>query len=155
MSPPLGMLPYEDTKVCKLKNRNWYHKLTSALLDIGYIQSKADYTLFLKNNKSTYTCLLRYVDDLIIEGNDDGKIVSIKSHLHAKFHIKDVGKLKYFLGIEASQFYQGIIISQRKYTLDIFHKFGQLGTSLSPISLIHNLDHTMSDSNLVLADIFI
>ena len=32
---------------------------------------------------------------------------------------QDLGKLKYFLGIEVAQSNSGVVISQRKYTLDI------------------------------------
>lgn len=48
MSPPPSMLPNEDSRVCRLKkslygfkqaNRNWYQKLTEALLNFGYTQS--------------------------------------------------------------------------------------------------------------------
>lgn len=123
------------TKVCKLKksfyglkqaNRNWYQKITNALISFDYTQSHADYTLFFKSTDTSYTRLLIYVDDLIISGNDDGAIVDQKSHLHDVFHIKDLGKLKYFLDIEVSQSSNGIYISQRKYALDILHEFEQL-----------------------------
>ena len=62
-----------------------------------------------------------YVDD-IVTGNDQEKIVQLKEHLH--FQTKDLGKLKYFLGIEVVQSKDGIIISQRKYALDILKETG-------------------------------
>lgn len=51
------------------------------------------------------------VDDLIIFGNDENKIQLLKDYLHEKFHIKDLGKLKYFLSIEVSQCSKGIFLS--------------------------------------------
>ena len=40
-----------------------------------------------------------YVDDLILTGNDPDLCASFKKYLHECFSIKDLGTLKYFLGI--------------------------------------------------------
>ncbi|XP_050147470.1 vegetative cell wall protein gp1-like [Malus sylvestris] len=71
--------------------------------------------------------LLIYVDDIVITGNDVGAIASLKLFLHNHFRIKDLGDLKYFLGIEVSQSKHGIYISQRKYALEILKDYGFLG----------------------------
>ena len=65
-----------------------------------------------------------YVDDIVITGNDQEKIAQLKEHLFSHFQTKDLGKLKYFLGIEVAQSKDGIIISQRKYALDILKETG-------------------------------
>jgi len=41
-----------------------------------------------------------YVDDLIITGDSDADIFDLKKFLKQKFEMKDVGELRYFLGIE-------------------------------------------------------
>ena len=41
-----------------------------------------------------------YVDDIVIIGSDSKGISSLKSFLQSKFHTKDLGMLRYFLGIE-------------------------------------------------------
>jgi len=71
--------------------------------------------------------------------------------LQSLFHIKDLGNLKYFLGIEVSRSGQGIHISQRKYTLDILHEFGYLGVAPTSLPMAHNLDFR-SDSSPPLDD---
>ena len=43
-----------------------------------------------------------YVDDIVIVRNDQEKIVQQKEHLFRHFQTKDLGKLKYFLGIEVA-----------------------------------------------------
>lgn len=144
--------------MCKLKksmhglnlaNRNWYQKLTSSLLVFGYSQSHANYTLFYKTTSSSYTCLLIYVDDLIITRNEE-EIQILKSHLHTHFHIKGLGKYNYFLGIEISQSTKGIFLSQRKYSLAILLEFSQLGSSPSSIPMKHH--PSTSTYNLLLND---
>lgn len=44
--------------------------------------------------------LLVYVDDIIITGTDAGMIKSLQASLSASFHVKDLGQLHYFLGLE-------------------------------------------------------
>ena len=56
-----------------------------------------------------------------------------------EFEIKDLGQLKYFLGMEVTRSKGGISISQRKYTLDLLKETRMLGcksveTPLDPTS---------------------
>ena len=67
-----------------------------------------------------------YVDDIIITGDDMTCISSLKSFLHVQFHTKDLGMLKYFLGIEVMRSKRGIFLSQRKYVLDLLFEIGKL-----------------------------
>lgn len=47
--------------------------------------------------------------------------------LSQKFEIKDLGFLKYFLGMEVARSSQGISVSQRKYALDLLRETGKIG----------------------------
>ena len=65
----------------------------------------------------------------------------LKGVLAQKFEIKDLGQLKYFLGMEIARSHKGISISQRKYTLDLLKEIGMLGckpadTPMEPTSKI-------------------
>ena len=66
------------------------------------------------------------MDDIIITGSDQDGIQKLKEHLFSHFQTKDLGKLKYFLGIKVTQSNSVVIISQRKYTLDILIDTGIL-----------------------------
>ena len=74
--------------------------------------------------------LIVYVDDIVITGSDQDGIQKFKQHLFSHFHTKDLGKLKYFLGIEVAQSNFEVVISQRKYTLDILANTSMLDCKL-------------------------
>jgi hypothetical protein len=103
----------------KQASRKWYEKLTSLLISEGYTQSTADYSLFTLRKDDQFIALLVYVDDIILSGTDLTEFTRIKAILDTKFKIKDLGVLRYFLGLEVAHSEQGIIISQRKYCLDL------------------------------------
>ena len=63
---------------------------------------------------------------MIVTGNDSDEMKALKEYLSKEFEMKDLGSLKYFLGIEVSRSSKGIFLSQRKYTLDILHETGML-----------------------------
>uniref|UniRef100_A0A803MDK1 Reverse transcriptase Ty1/copia-type domain-containing protein n=1 Tax=Chenopodium quinoa TaxID=63459 RepID=A0A803MDK1_CHEQI len=86
---------------------------------LNLIKSKQDYSMFIKKDKKSFTLVVVYVDDLLITGNDSSAISILKSALHDAFTIKDLGSLKYFLGIEVSRSNSGILLNQRKYILDM------------------------------------
>ena len=56
--------------------------------------------------------------------------------------MKDLGKLKYFLGLEIARGPEGIFVSQRKYALDIITECGLLGAK--PCSVPTELNHKLA-----------
>ena len=77
----------------------------------GFKQSNSDHTLLLKNQNGKVTALIIYIDDMIITGNDDKQIIDLQKHLVNEFEMKNLGGLKYFLGIEVGRLKQGIFLS--------------------------------------------
>jgi hypothetical protein len=80
-----------------------------------------------------------YVDDIVITGSDITGISSVKSFLHTQFHMKDLGMLKYFLGVEVNRSKKGIFLSQRKYVLDLLTEIGKLRAKPCSVPMIPNL----------------
>ena len=111
----------------KQSPRAWYHKLSTTLNGKGFRKSELDHTLFTLNTTSGIICLLVYVDDIIITGSDKVGIQETKDYLKSVFEIKDLGEMKYFLGIEICRSKEGLFMSQRKYTLDLLKDAGKLG----------------------------
>lgn len=68
-----------------------------------------------------------YVDDILVASNTSSTVEHFKAHLRQHFNFKDLGKPKYFLGLEIAQNPTGISICQRKYVLDLLHDTGLTG----------------------------
>jgi len=71
--------------------------------------------------------LLVYVDDVVLASNNVANCKSFKDYLHACFSIKDLGPLRYLLGIEVAHRPKGMFLCQQKYALEIISECRLLG----------------------------
>lgn len=88
---------------------------------------KCDYehTLCIKTDKEGKVLIVSlYMDDLIFTGNDESIFEEFKHSMKHEFDVVDHGKMSYFLGLEVLQKSDGIFISQKKYALEVLHRFG-------------------------------
>ncbi|KAL3569193.1 hypothetical protein D5086_029083 [Populus alba] len=108
--------------------RQWFAKFSSALLEFGFIQSKADYTLFTRILEGSFIALLVYVDDIIVASNNSAEVSGFITLLNDRFKLKDLGQLKYFLGLEIACSALGISVCQRKYALEVLEDIGMLAS---------------------------
>ncbi|GAA0146783.1 transmembrane signal receptor [Lithospermum erythrorhizon] len=131
--------------------RCWFSKLAAALKRYGFSQLYSDYSLFTLCKGQTRLHVLVYVDDLVISGNDSAAISTFKQYLSSCFHMKDLGVLKYFLGVEVARSQEGIFLSQRKYALDIISEAGLLGSKPVAFPMEQNL-RLPSSTSVVLRD---
>ncbi|GJZ16433.1 putative RNA-directed DNA polymerase [Tanacetum coccineum] len=132
MTLPLDYFPANETKVCKLNKslyglmqapRQWNAKLTAALLENNFVQSKNDYSLFTKSFGDVFIALLVYVDDIIITGNSLAEIEKVL----------DTPK--------------GICLNQRKYCLELIDEFGLLTGKPSNLPMQPNISLTSEPSD--------
>ncbi|KAM1845504.1 hypothetical protein ACFX13_019802 [Malus domestica] len=158
MHLPPGLRRKGEKMVCRLNksfyglkqaSRSWFHKFSAVIQRCGFQQSKGDYSLFTKVTCTSFTAVLIYVDDIIITGNDDHAIAVLKDFLHTQFRIKDLGPLKYFLGVEVARSTSGVSISQRKYTLDILDEAGLLGAKPLPTPMEENIKLLPTEGELL------
>nr|GEV00970.1 ribonuclease H-like domain-containing protein [Tanacetum cinerariifolium] len=97
-----------------------------------------------------FISLFVYVDGIVKTSNDLVEIEKFKIYLKSKFQVKDLGKLKYFLGIEVLDNKEGIYLSQRKYCLEILHEYGLLATKHVDTPLPKNTTlHHKDDDHLL------
>ena len=68
-------------------------------MSLGFTKSKEDSNLYYKVEGDGLMILLLYVDDLFLTGKDN-PINKCKKKLAAKFEMKYLGMMHYFLGLE-------------------------------------------------------
>ena len=93
------------------------------LISIGFIQTNADHCVYI--NPETGVILAIWVDDLVIIGKEIKALENTKQLLHDEFEMKDLGELKYFLGIcvERNRMEQSIHINQQGYINQVLERF--------------------------------
>ena len=137
MEQPLGFVAQREIgKVYRLRKslygmkqspRAWFGKFSQTIEKFGLQKSKSDHSVFYQNSSSGIILLVVYVDNIVIPMSDSTRISSLKSFLHGQFHTKDLGMLRYFLGVEVIKSKHGTFLSQRKYVFDLLSETRKLG----------------------------
>ncbi|PKI53504.1 hypothetical protein CRG98_026111 [Punica granatum] len=73
---------------------------------------EVDHSLFTFSHDGVFLAVLVYVDDMILVATDSLSCTHFKNYLHKCFHIKDLGPLSYFLGIEFIRSSSGLFLNQ-------------------------------------------
>ena len=145
---------YRKQKVCRLQwslyglkqlSRAWFDHFSKCIYKVGYSRSQADNTIFVKDSLARgVMVLIVYIDDIVLTRDNDVEISELKKVLATEFEVKDLGLLKYFLGMEVTRSQQGIVVSQRKYTIDLLKNVRILGCK--PANFLLN---SITGANLV------
>lgn len=97
-------------------------------MSFGLSGSKTNPSLFIYKRDKVVLYLLVYVDDIIVTGNHpaaiDSAINSVINNLSSELALKDMGDLDYFLRLEIVRRDHDILLSQRKYLLDVIERVG-------------------------------
>ncbi|CAL2239859.1 unnamed protein product [Prunus armeniaca] len=154
LPPGCNSAPDKKNQVCKLKKslyglkqspKAWFGRFTKSMKNFGYTQSNSYHTMFLKHDEGKLTAFIVYLDDIIVTRNDAKEQLKLQKYLSQEFEMKDLGDLKYFLGIEVGRSKTGIFLSQRKYVMDLLTETGMLGCkpAATPIEMNHKLCEDM------------
>ena len=101
-----------ENKVCKLEKalyglkqspRAWFGRFCKAMKNYGYNQRDSDHTMLFKRTKGKIAILIIYVAGMIITSDNKVEIEKLQMKLSKEFEMKNLGGLKYFLGIEVSR----------------------------------------------------
>jgi histone deacetylase 1/2 len=143
MEQPLGYVNQTHPNlVCRLKKalyglkqapKAWSDKIGQCLVTSGFQTSNAIFSLYVKKTNHMIVVTIIYVDDMIYIGNNDAGFSDLKKLLKPKFEMKDLGKLRYFFGIEVIQSSKGMWLLQRQYAFNKLSKYGM--TNYKPISI--------------------
>ena len=76
----------------------WYNRLIEFQLKKEYINNDAYPCVFIKKSLNRFCIISVYVDDINIIGTRE-EIEEASSCLKAEFEMKDLGKMKYYLGL--------------------------------------------------------
>ncbi|KAF5449623.1 hypothetical protein F2P56_030048 [Juglans regia] len=112
-----------------------------------FIQSQADHSLFTLITATSLAIVLVYVDDILVAGNDISQVSYFKSIISTHFKTKDLGPLKYFLGLEVAPSPSCIFLNKQKYALDILADSGQLGFRPTPFPMEQSLKLNDTDGD--------
>lgn len=144
MAQPEGFVsPGQEHLVCKLKKsiyslkqspRCWNSALDAYLKQIGFTQSNSDPCIYFKETGGEKVYMGVYVDDIVLAARTGEVLQQVKSDLAKKFDIKDIGKLRYFLGMSIIQDddCKSVWIGQPRYTENILTKYNM--QNCNPVS---------------------
>ena len=133
--PPGFSDPDRPDHLCRLSKaiyglkqapRAWHARLAMALRAHGFASSTADSSLFLLQRPEVTMYLLVYVDDIILVSSSQSAATALVRSLGADFAVKDLGKLHYFLGVEVTSRAAGLVMTQKKYSLNLLQRAGML-----------------------------
>ena len=124
----------EEYKVYRLKKalyglkqapRAWYSRIETYFIKEGFEKCFCEHTLFIKTGDEGKILIVSlYVDDLIYTGNNEVMFTEFKDSMQREFDMSDLGRMKYFLGIEVVQTANAIFICQQKYAHEVLERFG-------------------------------
>jgi hypothetical protein len=95
---------------------------STSLLEIGFIASLVDSSLYILHSSATHIFLLIYVDDIIITRSNPSIIHFLTTKLQHEFPLKNLGHLNFFNGIQASQTANGLLLCQAKFIYNLLHQ---------------------------------
>lgn len=113
MSIPFGYVISDSNKVCefnkplyglKQASIQWHVKLFYTILFLCLTQSQAEHSIYPKHTTNDFFALLVYVNDSVLIGDSIMEINVVNAFLHNKFRIKDLGQLRYFIGLEIAKY---------------------------------------------------
>ena len=121
MKQPPGYVQF----ICGLKQspRCWNEKYCDHLKSAGFKESGADPCVFIQSEQSNMKLIAVYVNDLILIAKTSSEIQQMKEGLSNTFKMKDMGHLRYCLGINFEVTKQGISLCQKQYLLRILEKY--------------------------------
>lgn len=107
----------------------------------GFKQVLADHTVFYKKEGDDIMLPIYLYWWHIVAGSDISELEKLQNYVAKKFEIR-TWTLKYFLGIEVSQFNQRLFLSQQKYILDLLTEIDN--SACKPVDTLIKMNHGLA-----------
>ena len=124
----------------------WHERLTSYLLNKGFMRRGADRTLFIRRNDEVLLVAQIYVDDIVFGSTSNEWTLDFAKEMKSEFEMSMVKELTYFLGFQVKQLKNGIFLSQSKYARELVKKFGFESTKHFRTPMLTNLKLSKDES---------
>ena len=132
---PPGFVTGGRANVCRLRkslyglrqaSRTWHKKLHEQLVAMGFKESDADPSLYVRDVDGDVVHVLVYVDDLLIASYGVAKVLEVKSAIMQVFDCHDMGEADLFLGlaIQRDRESRTITVSQRRMIEEVVAEYG-------------------------------
>ena len=108
-------------------------------MSLGFTKIKANPNLYYKVLDGDQVIFLLYVDDLLLT-REEKSILDSKRNLAAKFEMRYLGMMHYFLGLEVWQKPSEIMFSKGKYVVEILKRFKMMDCKSMTTSMTMNLN---------------
>ena len=95
----------------KQSGRMWYNRLSEYLLKEGYVNNPICPCVFIKKTISGFIIIVVHVDDLNIIGTHK-EVLEAMMDLKNEVEMKDLGEIKYYIGLQIKHFQSGILLHQ-------------------------------------------
>ena len=87
----------------------WYSRLDKDLRKQGYRKGNTDSNIYIKEEQDSLIIVEIYVDDIIFGSDNDHLRKQFAQSMQNEFEMSMLGELKFFLGLQISQFDKGIL----------------------------------------------
>ncbi|XP_066334597.1 uncharacterized mitochondrial protein AtMg00810-like [Miscanthus floridulus] len=115
--------------------RTWFQRLGAHLRSIGFQPTGSDSSLFVYSSGGALAYLLVYVNDIILTASTTQLLQRVIQELCREFAIKDLGQLKFFLGVQVRRNTSGFFLTQAQYTEDILDRAGMANCKTAPTAV--------------------
>ncbi|KAJ7971218.1 Retrovirus-related Pol polyprotein from transposon TNT 1-94 [Quillaja saponaria] len=103
--------------------RAWYGKIAQYIAFCGYKVLSSNSSMFVKLKSEMQVIVFLYVDDMIIIGDNNDEISSLRAELSIRFEMKNLGEIGCFLSLEVERSEEGYFISQKRYATSVVERF--------------------------------
>ena len=100
----------------------WYNRLSEYLLKEGYVNNLICPCVFIKKSNFGLTIIAVYMDDLNLIGTLE-ELTKATNYLKKEFEMKDLGKIRYCLGLQIEHCSNGILVHQSTYIEKVLKRF--------------------------------